>query len=102
MYVNSLTFLMTVSKHILYRTTFYIPSREIPDILTGLDKIMHLYKKARFQVTTLYGDKEFKLLKDLVYDEYKAALNCSCAQEHILEAKIITKLLRNAHVLPIM
>ena len=37
MYVNSLTFLTTVLKHILYRTSFYIPSREIFDLLSGLD-----------------------------------------------------------------
>ena len=48
MYVNSLTFLTTVSKCILYRTLFYIPSREIPDILSGLDQVMQLYKKAGF------------------------------------------------------
>ena len=44
MYVNGLTFLTTVSKHILYRTSFFIPTREIPDIMTGLNKVMTLYK----------------------------------------------------------
>ena len=48
---------------------------------------MRLYKKAGFCITTSYRDKEFKLLEDIVYDEYKSALNCSCAQKHIPEAK---------------
>ena len=94
MYVNGLTFLTTVSKHILYRTSFFIPTREIPDIMTGLDKVMTLYKQAGFKVTTIYGDKEFKPLEDIIFQKYHSTLNCSCAQEHVPKAKNNNKVIK--------
>ena len=69
-------------------------SQEIPDILSGLDQVMQLHKKAGFKITTLYGDKEFKPFKDIVYDKYKSALNCSCAQEHIPKTKNNNKVIK--------
>ena len=66
----------------------------MPDILPGLDQVIRIYKKASFKVAILYGDKEFKPLKDIVYDKYKSALNCSCAQEHVPEAKNNNKVIK--------
>ena len=55
--------------------------------MTGLDKVMMLYKQAGFKVTTIYSDKEFKPLEDIIFQEYHSTLNCSCAQEHVPKAK---------------
>ena len=102
MYVNGLTFLTTVSKRILYRTAFYITSQEIPDILTGLDQVIQLYKKADFKITTLYGNKEFKSLKILSMMNTRQLLTVAVSKNIFQKPRITIKLLRSKHMLPPM
>ena len=64
------------------------------NVLSGLNKIIRIYKKPGFKDATLYGNKEFKPFKDVVYDKYESAMNCSCAQEHVPKAKNNNKVIK--------
>ena len=59
LFVNNMPFLTTISKHIMYRTATWIPSREITSYRSVIEKILAIYTVVGFHVKQISCDCEF-------------------------------------------
>jgi hypothetical protein len=57
--VNGLTFLMTISKNIFYRTAQFIDKKTVSNYTEALREILQVYNKAGFHVMEIQSDNEF-------------------------------------------
>jgi hypothetical protein len=62
MFVNSLSFLKTVSKAIKFRTCDYILNRKVAEYKAVLIKVIHQYTDAGFKTHCINSDQEFQPL----------------------------------------
>jgi len=60
MFVNSLSFLTTVSKAIKFRTCDYTPNRKVVEYKTALTKVIRQYTDAGFKIRCIFSDQEFQ------------------------------------------
>jgi hypothetical protein len=82
MYVNKVTFLMTLSRHIHFGTAVWLSSRCEAEIMKGLRFVFQTYKAQGFKIDVLLGDGEFELLREQVYG-LGAQLNTTSNDEHV-------------------
>ena len=93
MYVNSMPFLTTISKHIKY-CTVWVADCTAPTIASLVESILKLYQQTGFQVMEVCADCEFKPVLQVFQDNgWYFTTNLSNAQEHDHEAEC------NNHVL---
>ena len=83
-YVNGITFLSTLSRHIKYRTATHILDRTVKQYTAALSKLFALYEKANFVVTKITADREFKPILETFP---KLDLNLASALEHVPAAE---------------
>ena len=89
MFINSVPFLATISKHLMYRTCTFLPSKKIADYKTALTKVIRIYKNAGFSIRCIYGDQEFAPVLQYFKDESTPPIdyNLATANEHVPEAE---------------
>ena len=88
MFVNTLSFVTTISKTIKYRTCDYIPTRTVGEYIKVLTKVVQQYNDAGLAVRCFYSDQEYAL----VFKHFKESsppidFNLANAQEHVPEAE---------------
>ena len=82
MFVNSVPFLVTISRRIRLRTSEYLPSRTGPILGHSLKKVLNVYARGGFMVNVILMDQEF----DKVAPDMDCALvNTTAAREHVAE-----------------
>ena len=87
MFVNRMMFLTTISHNIYYRTSQYIASKNKSNYIKCMEEIVLLYKLAKFNITTIHCDQEFKnILKDFA-NNHNITLLCAPSQSHIPRAE---------------
>lgn len=88
MCVNGLTFLTTVSQHLQYCTTIYIPNQSAKTYWHTLKDVFCIYNAAGFlQITKLHANNEFNILKTWLNTLENIHLNLANVQVHVPEAE---------------
>ena len=88
MFVNKIPFVVSLTRNICFGTSQFIKRRTGGNLLKSIRKVVHLYRARGFQLKSMYMDREFECLCDLLKDDsdIKAALlNTTLADEHVLE-----------------
>ena len=80
--MNSLAFMVMVSKSFKLTTSMYLKSWKKPQLLLGLTKFIQLYTKYGFVVNFINGDKTFETLQDYFP---RVDYNITAADEHVPE-----------------
>ena len=80
-YIEGVTFLITISKNLKFITIRYISDRTKESLLEALDKTFVLYNNAGFTITTFHGDQEFKCVKEAL-ELLEMTVNLSAKGEH--------------------
>jgi hypothetical protein len=69
MFVNGLTFLVSVSREIKFTTAEYLSKKKQPHLVKSIKKIISLYNKRGFNILTALMDREFEYyLKGVLND----------------------------------
>ena len=64
MFVNSVAFLVTLSRGIRMHTAEYMPTWTVDQLDSGLTKVLNLYRRGGFVVRVILMDMEFEPLAD--------------------------------------
>ena len=87
MNINGLSFLTTISRKIMYRTTEFIPSQSVKDYRSALDTVFQIYNQAGFKITTIHCDNEFQPIMKEMEKVYGVRMNYANPQEHVPEVE---------------
>ena len=87
MYVNGLPFLMTISKHLYYRTATYLTDGKANTLYKAMDGIFNKYNNAGYKIKHISADNQFQASLEAIQDGLKVTLHFSAAQEHVPEAE---------------
>lgn len=82
-YVNKMPFFHTISEKINYRTTQWVPQREVEQYQKALEVILKIYVQAGFHVAYICADREFEPVLTPMRDEFGFQINLASAQEHV-------------------
>jgi hypothetical protein len=82
MYVNKVTFLVTLSRNIRFGTAVRLSSQCEAEIMKGLRFVFQTYKARGFKIDVLLGDGEFEPLREQIYG-LDAQLNTTSNDEHV-------------------
>jgi hypothetical protein len=82
MFINNIPMLVSLSRGIKFGTIEDLPNRSGPSLLTGINKIIKLYKRSGFRIESALMDGEFEPLRnDLA--EMGINLNVAAPDEHV-------------------
>ena len=84
MFVNSIPFFMSISKHIKFGTAGFLPNRKDNHISQAFTSVYTFYRQQGFQIVELKMDGEFKSLRKF-FAEKTVTLNCFSHGEHVPE-----------------
>jgi hypothetical protein len=103
--INGLSFLTTISRHIMYRTVEWLESRTPKSYRSVLNNVFRIYNQAGFRITTIHCDNEYQPLMLTLQDDFGISMNYANPQEHVPEAernnRVIKERFRSAfHRLP--
>jgi hypothetical protein len=87
MNINGLSFITTISRNIIYRTTEFIPSHSVKDYRSALDTVFQIYNLAGFNITTILCDNEFQPIMKDMEKIYGIRMNYANPQEHVPEVE---------------
>ena len=82
MHVNGIPFFVTRSHHIHFGTVDVLPSLQAIDIGAALHRVVNIYARGGFQVTTALMDGAFAGLYD-VCNQLQVTLNITSRDEHV-------------------
>ena len=82
-FVNKMSFFHTISEAIVYRTTQWVPNRDVETYQQYLEIVLTIYRKAGFKVAVICADMEFAPLLQKMHSEFKFLPNIASAQEHV-------------------
>eukprot|EP00536_Pseudo-nitzschia_multiseries_P008840 jgi/Psemu1/21545/gm1.21545_g len=85
-YINSVPFLTTLSRHVHYGMSQAVRSTKTNDILPVIRDIINFYKKRSFRITTILMDGQFKPLTMSLAGKH-IELNIASHNEHVPEAE---------------
>ena len=87
MFVNGVTFLVSVARGLNLVTAEFTPSRTAARLAAGITRMIDLYARGEFQVGTVLMENEFEKLRNLMPI---LAINTTVAKEHVpaVERKI--------------
>ena len=80
--VNSLTFLTTVSKKLLYRTAQHITSKQLSGFIDRLKEVVLIYNTGGFIVETIDCDNAFKSSRSQITEELHLKDMNFCLPDH--------------------
>jgi hypothetical protein len=63
MFVNKIPFLITTSRGLHFGTVENLPNRQVPTMVSGLTRVLQVYRRRGFRVTTILADPEFEPLQ---------------------------------------
>jgi len=86
MFVNTVPFLVTISRNLKFGTIEVLPNRKITSILKGIKKVKDIYAKRGFRVTLGMMDNEFEHLR-ANFVNLGLELNVVANDEHVPEVE---------------
>jgi hypothetical protein len=86
-FVNKMAFFHTISGKIKYRTSQFIPDREIATYTTAFTVVLKIYQRAGFRVRHVNADREFIPVLNDMRDEFGFIPNIATAHEHVPEVE---------------
>ena len=87
MKVCGLGFLTTISKHLMYRTAFWLANKKVQMYRSVLNKTLRIYNKAHLRVKRIFADNEFRPIMEDIQDALGITMNYAAAGEHVPEAE---------------
>ena len=91
MFVNGVTFLVSVTRGLNLVTAEFTPSRTAARLAAGITRMIDLYARGEFQVGTVLMDNEFEKLRNLVPI---LAINSTVAKEHVPQVEHRIRLIK--------
>ena len=87
MKVNKISFLVTVSKRLLYRTCKQIKpiGNKKDSFNAALDEVFRVYNQNGCTIAVIHADREFKPLLQSLEDDKSVELNLAAANKHVPE-----------------
>ena len=82
MYINGITFLVTISKRIKYITVHCIKDRSKETVEDAFDKVFRNYNTSGFYISKIYTDPEFTYLEEDMKDN-DIIMEFAAAQAHV-------------------
>ena len=82
MFIDTVPFLVTVSKYIKYITVRHIKGRSDGEILEALDFVFTDYNSAGFTIKEIHCDQEFESVKHDLERDYEVLVNLAATQKH--------------------
>jgi hypothetical protein len=82
MFVNKIPFLITISRGLHAGTVENLSDRRVTTVVTALERVIQLYRRRGFRVTTLLADPEFEALQPSFGD---VSFNLCAQDEHVPE-----------------
>ena len=86
-YVNSMPFLTTISKLLMYRTAQHSKTVLMEDILRTLDNVLRLYNSKGFRIKKIWCDNQFKPMFATCQDNMDLEIDHPPAKDHVPEAE---------------
>ena len=84
MYVNSLPFLVTISRHLKILIVHYLQTRKVKMIMASLDTVLNDYKMRGLPVKQIFADGEFDAIRTELSDpKRQVILNTTSKNEHV-------------------
>jgi hypothetical protein len=87
MRINSVPFLTTISKNIMYRTAQWVAHQTVEVYRKRISEVIRLYHTGGLRVTDIRCDNEFRPLVDPLGNEFNIRMNYANPQEHVPEAE---------------
>jgi hypothetical protein len=87
MYINGTSFLTTISRHIMYCTTEWVPNKTAKAYRSALDNVFWLYNLAGFRIRSIHCDNKYRSLMQELEIIYEVKMNYSNDQEHVPEVE---------------
>ena len=100
MFVNDITFLLTVSRHIDFVTAQYVPSKKCSGYIKPIEMVCNMYAKRGFVVTAILADPKFNHLQNFLNksgecigyiapnsNSIERSINVTAKNEHVKEAE---------------
>lgn len=85
MFVNSLNFFMSASRHIVFIASEYIHKQDEQTLFITLAAIYAIYRKRGYTITQINDDGEFECLQGDIASNLKDDLNIAPNDEHVPE-----------------
>ena len=85
--VNSLQFLITISRNLYYRRGHYIPARNMEFYKIAIDSIVTVYNQVGFTIKCIHCDNEFRPLVNFAASKHHITMNYANLQEHVPEVE---------------
>ena len=79
LFVNSIPFLITISRGIKFGTVEVLPNRQLPTIVRSVRRVINLYRHRKLHIHTILGDPEFQPLDNELTG---IDVDCCGADEH--------------------
>jgi hypothetical protein len=87
MTVNSLNFLVTISKNLYYRTAHFTAKKSPELYKQAVDSLVVVYNRGGFQIKKILCDNEFRPLMTPLALDHHIEMNFANPQEHVPEAE---------------
>ena len=84
LFVNGIPFLLTLGKRIKFTIIENVPDRKATTLLRGLKAVQNVYGERGHNVSTMFMDHEFAVLKNTMKG-VQINLNTTSAHEHVQE-----------------
>ena len=88
MFVNNIPFVVSLSKKIVFGILQFVKRRAGGNLLKSIKKVVNLYHARGFNIKSLFMDREFECLRDILEDDSEiksALLNTTSTDEHVPE-----------------
>jgi hypothetical protein len=82
MFVNSIPFIMTVSRDLKFGTAEALTNRSTKCVMAGIKNVCRVYAYRGFRITTAHGDREYEPMMGDFWD-LKIRLNTTAKGEHV-------------------
>ena len=96
LYIDGVTFLLTLSKNIRLITIWYIKDRKEETLLEAVDETFTKYNKAGFEIKEFHADNEFQCFEDHL-EAIDITPNFCAAQEHVPEIERLVQLVKERY-----
>jgi hypothetical protein len=85
MFVKKIPFLITTSRGLHFRTVENLPNRQVPTMVSGLTRVLQVYRWPGFRVMTILADPEFEPLQATFG---QVSFNFCAQDEHVPEMRL--------------
>ena len=104
MFMMSMLFLLSYSRHIKFTTIELLDSREKEEIKKALATVHKTYKKAGFHVSSYIMNNEFEILRQYIEKNFLTHIEVCAANDHVLDAErriwVVKKQVQSAYDVP--